>query len=110
MVVELSAGRVCPGVYLSVPLSEVVLAQLVTQSRRLWDDGCQEEVKAMTVRADHGEAWSEGDVPTEELARRKGVRPIASVSELAEPEAFESDAELDEFLNDLYASRHADLA
>jgi hypothetical protein len=39
----------------------------------------------------------------------KGVRPITSVDDLAEPGAFESDAELEEFLADLYASRHADL-
>jgi len=63
----------------------------------------------MTSTAEHGPAWSEEDVPIEELARRKGVRPITSVDDLAEPGAFESDAELEEFLADLYASRHADL-
>jgi hypothetical protein len=75
----------------------------------LCEDGWQ-EVMATTVRAEHGPGWSDEDVSLEELARRKGVRPIASVSELAEPEAFESDAEVNEFLEDLYASRHADLA
>lgn len=49
-------------------------------------------------------------VPAEELARRQGVKPIASVEELAQPGAFESDEELDEFLADLYASRRAGLA
>jgi hypothetical protein len=63
----------------------------------------------MTTTVEHGPAWSEEDVPIEELARRKGVRPIASVEDLAQPGAFESDAELEEFLTDLYASRHADL-
>jgi hypothetical protein len=49
-------------------------------------------------------------VPVEELARRQGVRPIKSVDELARPDLFESDEELDEFLADLYASRHTGLA
>jgi hypothetical protein len=49
-------------------------------------------------------------VPAEELARRQGVRPIKSVDELARPELFESDEELDEFLADLYASRHTGMA
>lgn len=67
------------------------------------------EVIMTTVPDDHGSNWREEDLPTEELARRQGVRPIASVDELAEPEAFESDAELDEFLADLYASRRANI-
>jgi hypothetical protein len=49
-------------------------------------------------------------VPAAELVRRQGVRPIASVDELVYPDAFESDEELDEFLADLYASRHTGLA
>ncbi|WFE49047.1 hypothetical protein [Micromonospora sp. WMMD1155] len=49
-------------------------------------------------------------VPAEELARRQGIRPIASVDDLARPHLFESDDELDEFLADLYASRRAGAA
>lgn len=49
-------------------------------------------------------------VPAAELVRRQGVRPIESVDELVYPGAFESDEELDEFLADLYASRHTGLA
>jgi hypothetical protein len=49
-------------------------------------------------------------VPVEELLRRQGVRPIASVDELARPDLFESDEELDEFLAYIYASRHTGLA
>ncbi|MEV1314626.1 hypothetical protein AB0J14_00925 [Micromonospora arborensis] len=45
-------------------------------------------------------------VPAEELARRQGIRPIASVDDLARPDLFE----LDEFLADLYASRRAGAA
>ena len=49
-------------------------------------------------------------VSVEEMARRQGVRPIASVDELIEPDTFESDAELDEFLADLYVTRRAGMA
>lgn len=50
-------------------------------------------------------------VPTDELARRHGVRPIASVDELAAPEdPFVSDEGYAEFLADLYASRRADIS
>ncbi len=41
----------------------------------------------------------------DEQARRKGVRPVASVEELR-ADVFESDEELDEFLADLEAFRH----
>ena len=45
----------------------------------------------------------------EEQARRKHVQPIESVDELR-ADVFESDEELDEFLADLQAFRHANLA
>jgi hypothetical protein len=48
-------------------------------------------------------------VPPEELARRQGVRPIADLRDLACPELFESDEELDEFITYTYAARQADL-
>jgi hypothetical protein len=48
-----------------------------------------------------------GHVPAAEQVRRQGVRPIESVEELAFPGVWESDQELDEFLADLYATRHA---
>jgi hypothetical protein len=44
------------------------------------------------------------------LARRQGVRPVASVDDLTRPGLFESDDEPDEFLADLYASRRAGTA
>ncbi|MGH3984822.1 MAG: hypothetical protein ACRDST_19590 [Pseudonocardiaceae bacterium] len=46
-------------------------------------------------------------VPTDELVRRQGVRPISSVNELALEDPFESDDEYAEFLTDLYASRRS---
>lgn len=40
----------------------------------------------------------------------RGVPPISSVDDLAVPEVFETDAELEEFLTSVRADRHADLA
>jgi hypothetical protein len=51
-----------------------------------------------------------GHVPAAELLRSQGVRPIESVDELARPDLFESDEELDEFIAYIYASRHTGLA
>jgi hypothetical protein len=49
-------------------------------------------------------------VPVEELLRRQGIRPIVSVDELACPDLFESDDELDEFISFIHAARHTGLA
>jgi hypothetical protein len=67
----------------------------------------------MSSTPEHPEQWPSDDdfVPTEELARRQGVRPIASVEDLAAAEdPFESDEEYEAFLADLCASRRAGLA
>ncbi len=65
----------------------------------------------MTSNAERLPEWpSSKHMPAEELARRQGVRPIKSVDDLARPDLFESDEELDEFLADLYASRRAGMA
>jgi len=53
---------------------------------------------------------TEGHIPAEELARRQGIKPIASVEDMFRPGTFESDEELDEFLADLYESRRAGMA
>jgi hypothetical protein len=55
------------------------------------------------------EAWGGTDVSIEELARRQGVRPIASADDLVRTDTFASDEELDEFLADLHKSRHLDV-
>lgn len=61
--------------------------------------------------ADRLPEWGTAEhVPVAELARRQGVGTVASIDELARPDLFESDEELDEFLADLYASRHTGLA
>jgi hypothetical protein len=46
----------------------------------------------------------------EELARRRGVKPVTSLEEMARPALFESDEELEEFLAFTAAKRRADLA
>lgn len=51
---------------------------------------------------------SAGHVPAEELVRRQGARVITSVADMARPDLFESDEELDEFLAEVYAARRAD--
>jgi hypothetical protein len=54
--------------------------------------------------------WGEqkgDDVATDELARRCGVTPIRSLEDLgalAQPEFWDSDADFDAFLADLYAA------
>jgi hypothetical protein len=53
-----------------------------------------------------------GDRPEsiEEQVRRKGIRPVESVEDMAQDGVFESDEELEQFLAHVYAARHADLA
>lgn len=45
----------------------------------------------------------------DDQARRRGVRPIASVETMARDDVFESDQELDELLAHVYAERNANL-
>ncbi len=54
--------------------------------------------------------WAAEEIPTDELAKRQGVEPIGSVDELAQPDLWESEQEYQDFLADLYATRHADIA
>ena len=65
-------------------------------------------MSSWTAESEHWPA--DVDVPIEELARRQGVRPIASLDELAQPELWESEQEYEDFLIDLYASRRSDVA
>lgn len=65
----------------------------------------------MSLPTEEPEHWpADEDLPIEELARRQGVRPIASLDELAQPELWESEQEYEDFLTDLYASRRSDVA
>ncbi|WP_146087275.1 hypothetical protein [Thermomonospora echinospora] len=51
-----------------------------------------------------------GSVSLDELARRKGVRPVRSADDLVQDGVFDSDEELDAFLEHVAAERRADLA
>lgn len=51
---------------------------------------------------------SDDFVPTEELVRRQGVRPLPTLEELARNDPFSLEEEYAEFLADLYASRRGD--
>jgi len=65
----------------------------------------------MSSNAEQMPVWPMAEhVPAAELARRQGVRPVDSLDDLARPDLFESDDELDDFLSDLYASRRAGTA
>ena len=76
-----------------------------------WREHHRWEVTVTAHGAEHAEHPSRDEpVPVEELARRKGVRPVESVDDMARPELFESDEEWQEFLADLYASRRSGLA
>lgn len=46
----------------------------------------------------------------EEQVRRKGIRPVESIEDMAQDGLFESDEELEQFLAHVYAARRADLA
>lgn len=48
-------------------------------------------------------------VSLDELARRKHVQPIQSADDLAQDDVFDTDEELDAFLEHVHSSRHADL-
>ena len=62
----------------------------------------------MSSSAEQLPVWPTAEhVPAAELARRQGVRPVVSLEDLARPDLFESDEELDDFLTDIYASRRA---
>ena len=65
----------------------------------------------MTTSSDHTDSVQSrpaGRVSLDELARRKGVRPVESMDELV-CEVFDTDEELEEFLASTYAARRADL-
>lgn len=63
----------------------------------------------MTAVVNNGLPDHDDPIPIEQLMAAQGIRPIASVAELADPNGFESDEEVEEFLADLYASRRASI-
>ncbi len=50
-----------------------------------------------------------GRVSLDELARQRGVEPVASVREMAEDGIFDSDEDLEAFLSHVHAARIADV-
>ena len=100
------------------------LPQLCSQGRRI--DLCDLFGAAVTgYRAHDGngggspcQEWISGTIRSggalveslEEQARRKGVRPVASVHDLARAGAWESDEELDAFLDHVHTARQAETA
>lgn len=46
----------------------------------------------------------------DEQVRRKGIRPVESIDDMAQDGVFESDEELEQFLAHVRTARHADLA
>jgi len=66
-------------------------------------------VIAVSTGAEQGAPGRREPIPTEELVRRRGARPIENPHDMAR-DVFESDEELDEFLAFIAAARRADLA
>lgn len=64
-----------------------------------------------TNSADYaGESQETRPESIDEQVKRKGVRPVESVKDMAQDGVFESDEELEQFLTHVYTARHADLA
>lgn len=59
--------------------------------------------------ADELPPFLDGPELADELARRKHARPIRSADDLACEGIFDTDEELNEFLEDTYAARRANL-
>jgi hypothetical protein len=60
-------------------------------------------------RSDDARRVSRRQESLEEQARRRGIKPIRSVEDMARDDVFESDEELDAFLAHVYAERQANL-
>jgi hypothetical protein len=65
-------------------------------------------MRAVSQAHDEPQAMAGGPATIEDLARAQHAEPVADPAELA-PDIWESDAELQEFLADLRASRNASL-
>ena len=67
----------------------------------------QAEVAVTKDPEESGRPEVPGRIPVDELARRKGVKPVKSVHDMAQPGVFESDEEVEAFIAFVYASRRA---
>jgi hypothetical protein len=52
------------------------------------------------------DGWPPAPETIAEQVRRKGIRPVGSVDDMAQPGIFESDDELEAFLAHVHAARH----
>ena len=69
------------------------------------------EVQVMTASsAEFSRPRTQARAALDAYARRRGVRPVESIHDLAQPEVFESYEELDAFLAHVRAERDANLA
>lgn len=57
-----------------------------------------------------GEPYDDDLTPLDELARRRGVVPVTNLADMARPDLFDSDEDMEAFIAHVYASRRADLA
>jgi hypothetical protein len=64
----------------------------------------------LTATGDHIEPRPGARASREEALRREGAQPIRSADDLACDGIFDTDEELDEFLQFTYAARRADIA
>lgn len=64
-----------------------------------------------TSSADYtGESPESRPESIEEQVRRKGIRPVQVIEDMAQDGIFESDEEVEQFLDHVYAARRADVA
>lgn len=54
------------------------------------------------------DGWPPAPETIADQVRRKGIRPVESVDDMAQPGIFESDEELEAFLSHVHATRHRD--
>jgi hypothetical protein len=57
-----------------------------------------------------GESHEARPESIDEQVKRKDIRPVESVEDMAQVGVFESDEELEQFLAHVYAARHTDVA
>jgi len=83
--------------------------KLPTGVRRLLERDVDRLARGADDRLDNPRELLEGPPQTiEEMAAEQGVKPISDVAELAVPDLWDSDEEVEEFIALTYAERDAD--
>jgi hypothetical protein len=71
----------------------------------------REEVAVTTTnQIEPGGPYDDDLIPLDELARRQGVVPVTNLADMARPDLFDSDEDMEAFIAHVYACRRADLA